>query len=139
MLETMGSILNILTLSVAALGSISLLVGSVGILTIMTIAVSERVSEIGLLRAVGAERRVIFRMFLAESLMLSAVGGSSGVLLGIASVFLLHTFIPALPVQLAWDYIGAALLVSLVIGVAAGVIPAMKAAALNPLEALRAE
>jgi putative ABC transport system permease protein len=139
MLEKMDSILNILTLAVAALGSISLLVGSVGILTIMTIAVSERISEIGLLRAIGAERRTIFRLFLAEALALSATGGLVGVLAGIAVVRLIAAALPALPVQLAWSYIAAAFLVSLLIGIAAGVAPAMKAARLEPLEALRTE
>ncbi len=139
MLEKMDSILNILTLAVAALGSISLLVGSVGILTIMTIAVSERISEIGLLRAIGAERRTIFRLFLAEALALSATGGLVGVLTGIVAVRLIAAALPALPVQLAWTYIAAAFLVSLLIGIAAGVAPAMKAARLEPLEALRTE
>ena len=139
MLKSMDSILNILTLAVAALGSISLLVGSVGILTIMTIAVSERVSEIGLLRAVGAERRTIFQLFLCEALALSATGGLCGVLLGIVIVRILDTLLPALPVELAWVYIIAAFMVSLLIGIAAGVAPAMKAAMLEPLEALRAE
>ncbi|QPK62716.1 ABC transporter permease [Methylomonas sp. LL1] len=139
MLEKMDSVLSILTMAVAALGSISLLVGSVGILTIMTIAVSERVTEIGLLRAIGAERRVIFRLFLGEALLLSLSGGAGGVLLGVTLVQLTATFIPALPVQLAWSYIAAAFLISLMIGVIAGVAPAIKAARLNPLEALRAE
>lgn len=139
MLETMDSILNILTLAVAALGSISLLVGSVGILTIMTIAVSERVSEIGLLRAIGAERRVVFRLFLFEALALSLAGGAGGVLLGIVVVQAINAVLPALPVQMAWGYIGAAFAVSLLIGAAAGVAPAMKAARMNPLDALRAE
>ncbi|MGZ5007254.1 MAG: ABC transporter permease [Methylobacter sp.] len=139
MLKSMDSILNILTLAVAALGSISLLVGSVGILTIMTIAVSERISEIGLLRAVGAERRTVFQLFLCEALALSAAGGLCGVLLGITIVKLLDAALPALPVELAWAYIVAAFAVSLLIGVAAGVVPAMKAARLEPLEALRAE
>ncbi|MCK9620635.1 MAG: ABC transporter permease [Methylobacter sp.] len=139
MLKSMDSILSILTLAVAALGSISLLVGSVGILTIMTIAVSERISEIGLLRAVGAERRTIFQMFLCEALALSAAGGFCGVLLGIAIVKALDAALPALPVELAWAYIVAAFVVSLLIGVVAGVVPAMKAAQMEPLEALRAE
>ena len=139
MLETMDSILGILTMAVAALGSISLLVGSVGILTIMTISVSERISEIGLLRAIGAERRVVFRLFLCEALVLSLAGGLGGVLLGMAVVQLIKGVLPALPVQMAWDYIGAAFVVSLLIGAAAGVAPAMKAARMNPLEALRAE
>lgn len=139
MLEKMDSILSILTMAVAALGSISLFVGSVGILTIMTIAVSERVSEIGLLRAVGAERRIVFRMFLFEALALSMAGGFIGVFAGICAIKIIGAVVPALPVELAWSYIGAAFIVSLVIGVAAGVIPAMKAARLEPLEALRTE
>jgi putative ABC transport system permease protein len=139
MLEKMDSILNILTLAVAALGSISLLVGSVGIFTIMTIAVSERISEIGLLRAIGANQSTIFQLFLFEALALSAAGGLIGVLAGIAIVQIAGIAIPALPVQLAWAYIVAAFVVSLLIGIAAGVAPAMKAARLEPLEALRAE
>ncbi|MGZ5052930.1 MAG: ABC transporter permease [Methylobacter sp.] len=139
MLKSMDSILNILTMAVAALGSISLLVGSVGILTIMTIAVSERVSEIGLLRAIGAERKTIFQLFLCEALALSAAGGLAGVLLGIGVVGLLDAALPALPVELAWTYVIAAFTVSLLIGIAAGVAPAIKAAKLEPLEALRAE
>jgi putative ABC transport system permease protein len=139
MLQSMDSILNILTLAVAALGGISLLVGSVGILTIMTIAVSERISEIGLLRAVGAERRIIFQLFLGEALIISMAGGCAGVLAGIMVVQIVGALLPALPVELAWAYIAAAFVVSLLIGIVAGVAPAMKAARLEPLEALRAE
>jgi putative ABC transport system permease protein len=139
MLETMDSVLSILTLGVAALGGISLLVGSVGILTIMTIAVSERVSEIGLLRAVGAERRVIFRLFLGEALALSIAGGLAGVGTGILVIEAIDYALPALPVELAWGYIVAAFAVSLLIGIGAGVMPAVKASRLEPLEALRTE
>lgn len=139
MLKKMDSVLSILTMAVAALGSISLLVGSVGIFTIMTIAVSERVTEIGLLRAIGGEKRVIFRLFLGEALLLSLAGGAGGVVVGVGIVKLVGGFLPALPVQLAWSYIAAAFAVSLLIGVVAGVTPAMRAANLNPLAALRAE
>ncbi len=139
MLKSMDSILNILTLAVGALGGISLLVGSVGILTIMTIAVSERISEIGLLRALGAEQETVFKLFLAEALVLSLAGGCAGVLLGVLIVQIIGYALPGLPVQLAWIYIMAAFVVSVLIGLIAGVIPAMKAARLNPLEALRAE
>jgi len=72
-------------------------------------------------------------------MLLSLVGGFGGVLLGVALVKLAAAFVPALPVQLAWNYIVAAFAISLFIGVAAGVVPAIKAARLNPLEALRAE
>lgn len=139
MLEKMDSVLNILTLAVAALGGISLLVGSVGILTIMTIAVSERVTEIGLLRAIGAERAVIFKLFLGEALLLSLSGGLAGIVLGVAITQLIGAWVPALPVQLAWNYIAAAFLISMFIGMASGVTPAIRAARLNPLDALRAE
>lgn len=139
MLETMDSVLSILTLGIGALGGISLLVGSVGILTIMTIAVSERISEIGLLRALGAERKVVFKLFLAEALAISLAGGLIGIVVGMLTVQAIGGLIPALPVQLAWGYLGAAFVLSLLIGIAAGVMPAIKAARLNPLEALRTE
>jgi len=139
MIKSMDSILNILTLSVAALGGISLLVGSVGILTIMTIAVTERISEIGLLRAVGAEQGIIFKLFLSEALVLSFIGGTTGVFLGIMIVKFIGLIVPGLPVQLAWFYIMSAFVVSLLIGITAGVVPAIKAARLHPLDALRSE
>jgi putative ABC transport system permease protein len=139
MLETLDTVLNILTMAVGALGGISLLVGSVGIFTIMTIAVAERISEIGLLRAVGAEQNVIFKMFLGEALVLSSTGGLGGVATGIVIVQMIAVFVPELPVHLNWQYILSALLMSLLIGLLSGVIPAMKAARLEPLEALRAE
>jgi putative ABC transport system permease protein len=139
MLESMNSILNILTLAVAALGGISLIVGSVGIITIMTIAVSERVSEIGLLRAIGAERKIIFKLFLFEALTLSAVGGTVGALVGIGIVLLISNLVPALPAELAWSYIAGAFILSLLIGIVSGVMPAIKAARLEPLQALHSE
>ncbi len=139
MLASMDSILSILTMAVAALGGISLLVGSVGIITIMTIAVSERVSEIGLLRAIGAERSIIFKLFLFEALSLSAVGGMIGVLAGIGIVGLISKLVPALPTELAWSYIAAAFILSLLIGIISGVIPAIRAARLEPLQALHSE
>ena len=139
MLESMDSVLSILTLAVAALGGISLIVGSVGIITIMTIAVTERVSEIGLLRAIGAEKKIIFKLFLCEALTLSAVGGLLGLLAGIGLVGLIGVLFPALPAELAWLYVGVAFGLSLLIGVISGVIPAIRAAQLNPLQALHSE
>ncbi len=139
MLETLDSILNILTLAVASLGAISLLVGSVGIATIMTIAVSERIAEIGLLRALGAEQSMIFQLFLSEALLLSGAGGIIGIVTGLLIVQLITVLLPQLPVQLALDYCLAAFVMSLLIGLISGVLPALKAARLLPLEALRAE
>lgn len=139
MLEKLNSVLNILTLAVATLGGISLLVGSVGILTIMMIAVSERISEIGLLRAIGAEQHTIFWLFLSEALALSLFGGLVGAAIGILISQVLGLAIPGLPIQLSWFYIIVACVVSLLIGLVAGIVPAMRAAKMSPLDALRSE
>ena len=138
-LAVLDSILGVLTFAVAALGSISLVVGGVGILTLMTISVSERTGEIGLLNALGARHGQIMALFLAEAAALAALGGAAGLALGLGLAQLLHFALPALPVRLAWDYILAAEVVAVGIGLAAGVAPARKAARLDPVEALRAE
>ena len=139
MLETLGSILHILTLAVAAVGGISLVVGAVGILTIMTIAVHERTNEIGLLRAVGARRGQVLALFLGEAVLLSALGGFAGLLAGVGGAWLLGATIPGLPVHTSWGYVVLAEAVAALIGVAAGVAPARNAAVLDPVESLRAE
>ncbi len=139
MMEVLGSVLNVLTLGVAALGSISLLVGGVGIFTIMTIAVRERTQEIGLLRSIGSTRQQIQTLFLSESVVLASMGGAIGLLFGGGVVMLLDLAFPSLPVRLSVPYIIAAELVSVAIGLIAGVAPASHAARLDPLEALRTE
>jgi putative ABC transport system permease protein len=111
----------------------------VGIITIMTIAVSERIAEIGLLCAIGAEKQIIFKLFLTEALVLSATGGIIGTGFGISIVLSIECLVPALPAKLAWEYILSAFSLSLLLGIISGVIPAMKAARLNPLQALHAE
>jgi putative ABC transport system permease protein len=119
-----------------ALGAVALLVGGVGIANVMVIAVLERRSEIGLRRALGATRRHVAEQFLAESLLLSAIGGLAGTGTGVAAtaVYALtqhwHVMIP--PVAL-YGGIGAAL----AIGAIAGLYPATRAARLSPTEALR--
>jgi len=139
MLETLGSILNILTLAVGALGAISLLVGGIGILTIMTIAITERTPEIGLLRAVGARRTEILTLFIGEAIVLASIGGIAGLVLGAGGAWLLGVAVPALPTHTPWSYAIAAELVAAAIGLAAGVAPAYKAANMDPVEALRTE
>jgi len=139
MLEVLGSVLSVLTMAVAALGSISLFVGGVGIFTIMTIAVRERTQEIGLLRALGSTRQQIQQLFLSESVLLAALGGILGLLFGGGVVVLLGLSFPTLPVRLSLPYIVAAEGVSVAIGLIAGVAPANHAAKLDPLEALRTE
>lgn len=139
MLEVLGKILNILTLAVGGLGGISLLVGGVGILTIMTIAVNERTNEIGLLRALGSEKNQILGIFLGEAVILASMGGLAGLMLGVGGAWLLGFLVPALPTHISWTYIIAAELLAAGIGLLAGVLPARRAAALKPVDALRSE
>ncbi|MBI4586776.1 MAG: ABC transporter permease [Planctomycetes bacterium] len=139
MLEVLGSILNILTFAIGALGGISLLVGGVGILTIMTIAVTDRTGEIGLLRALGAERMKILWLFLGEAATLAAIGGLAGLALGIGACYLISTALPNLPMQLSWTYSALAEALAVAVGLAAGVLPARHAARLDVVDALRAE
>jgi putative ABC transport system permease protein len=139
MLDVLGSIVDVLTLGVAALGGISLLVGGVGIFTIMTIAVRERTQEIGLLRAIGARRSAIARLFVGEAMLLSAIGGAGGLALGIAIVLLTQWALPAMPATISPLYVALSLAIAVGIGLVAGVLPARAAARLEPLDALRAE
>jgi len=139
MLEVLGSILNILTLAVGGLGGISLLVGGVGILTIMTIAVNERTNEIGLLRALGSERHQVLVLFLGEAVVLASIGGLAGLVIGIGGGWLLSFLVPALPTHVSWIYLLAAELLAAVVGLLAGVLPARRAAAMKPVDALRSE
>lgn len=139
MLDVLGSVLNILTLAVGALGGISLLVGGVGILTIMTISVNERRTEIGLLRAIGAGRGQILTLFLGEAVVLSGIGGFAGLLIGAGGAWLLGAIVPALPTHTPWLYVVLAETLAVLIGLLAGVLPAHRAASLDPIEALRAE
>lgn len=139
MLDVLGSIIGVLTLGVAALGGISLLVGGVGIFTIMTIAVRERTQEIGLLRAVGARRSRIAQLFVGEAMLLSAIGGAGGLALGFAIVLLAKVALPSMPATISPLYVVLALVIAVAIGLVAGVLPARAAARLEPLDALRTE
>ena len=139
MLRTLSNILDILTMAVGALGSISLLVGGVGIVTIMTIAVSERTSEIGLMVALGAPRKTILGLFLGEAVTLSAIGGVMGLVLGFGLAQIIHFAVPALPVHTPISFVLLAEGLAIVIGLLAGVLPARSAARLDPVQALRTE
>jgi putative ABC transport system permease protein len=139
MLDVLGSVLDVLTFAVAAIGGISLLVGAIGIVTIMTIAINERINEIGLLRALGAKQSQVLSLFLGEAIVLAAVGGMSGLVLGIGIAQLLHFALPTLPVHTPMLYVVLAEAIAVVIGLLAGVLPARRAALLDPVEALRSE
>lgn len=139
MLKTLSKILNILTAAVGALGGISLLVGGIGIVTIMTISVAERTNEIGLLVALGAPRRIILQLFLGESVVLAAIGGACGLALGVGIAQTARLLLPALPVHTPWNFAFGAIVMSAVIGLLAGVLPARSAARMDAIDALRSE
>lgn len=132
--ETSRTFTNLLS----AVAGVSLLVGGVGILAVMLIAIKERTREIGVRRAVGARRNEIMLQFLVESLLLSASGGLVGILLGV-SLAVGAAHFTQWPMRLSPTAVLVSFLFSAVIGVLFGVYPATKAARLDPIEALKAE
>lgn len=135
-LKTIQTILSTLTVGLAGIAAISLVVGGIGIMNIMLVAVSERTREIGLRKALGATPSNIMLQFLIESAALSTLGGLIGILLGVLGTLAIRPFFPATP---AMGSILLAFAVSLATGVIFGVYPARKAAQLSPIEALRYE
>jgi putative ABC transport system permease protein len=139
MLDVFGKVMDVVTMAVGAIASISLLVGATGILTMMWIAVGERTGEIGLLRALGASAGQVQAVFLAEAIALATLGGIAGIAFGLGIGALLRLVVPGLPVETPMRFVLAGLVVSFVTGIVAGVAPARRAASLDPIEALRAE
>ena len=135
-LKTIQTILGVLTTGLAGIAAISLVVGGIGIMNIMLVAVSERTKEIGLRKALGATPNNIMIQFLIESAVISTVGGLIGILLGVLGSLAIRPFFPATP---AMSSILLAFAVSLATGIIFGVYPAQKAAKLSPIEALRYE
>lgn len=137
-LGTLGTILGLLTLVLAAIAAISLLVGGVGVSNIMLVSVRERTREIGLRKALGARRRDITLQFLIEAVLLTTVGGTIGIALGVGVSLLVDSLSP-LPAVIAWWSIALAFGVSVGVGVFFGVFPARRAGKLDPVVALRTE
>jgi len=139
MLEALDEVMNVVTLAAGGIAGISLVVGAIGILTMMWISVGERTSEIGLLRAIGATPKQIFGLFLVESISLATVGGTLGITLALGLLGGIQTVVPALPVYVDPTYLIAALFVGVSTGLLSGVMPARRAALIDPVEALHAE
>jgi len=131
-----GKILGVLTAALAAIGAISLAVAGIGIMNVMLVSVSERTAEIGLLKALGADRRQILAAFLTEASLLSTVGGILGIVSGSALTALTRHLWPAFPAQAPAWATAAALVVSLGVGVAFGALPARRAARCDPVLSL---
>jgi putative ABC transport system permease protein len=122
-----------------AISSVGLLVGGIGVMNIMLVSVTERTQEIGVRKALGARRRDIVQQFLLEAMALTFSGGILGVLLAVAVSQLIVLFVPDLPAQIPPWAVVAGLTVSIGVGLSFGVWPARRAAALDPVEALRYE
>jgi len=144
-LSLLGNITSILTLFLAAIASISLIVGGIGIMNIMLVSVTERTREIGLRKAVGATDNDILKQFLIESVLLTVAGGVIGIAVGAAIVGLVYFVLSTFFTSIGWVFafpISAVILglgVSTVAGLVFGIYPARQAGRKNPIDALRYE
>lgn len=136
LLETINSILGMLTVGLGGIAAISLVVGGIGIMNIMLVSVTERTREIGLRKALGATPNIIMLQFLIEAALLSVLGGAIGLVIAYFGSLALQSFFPA---RVTLDAVLLAFGVSTVVGLIFGVAPARRAAKLSPIEALRYE
>lgn len=130
------TMLHLVTVLTSAIAGISLIVGGVGIMNIMLVSVTERTREIGIRKSVGATNGQVLRQFLIESLLMSLTGGFIGIALAYGIAFGVGTLVDLLPV-ITWQIICTAVGIATVIGIVFGLMPALKAARKDPIEALR--
>ncbi|MFJ7938115.1 ABC transporter permease [Peribacillus sp. NPDC096622] len=136
--DSIGSITKIMTLVIGSIAGISLLVGGIGVMNIMLVSVTERTREIGIRKALGASKSQILTQFLIESITLTLIGGILGILLGAGGASLV-SLLAGWPSFVSWQVILGGVLFSMTIGIIFGMLPANKAAKLDPIESLRYE
>ena len=133
-----GQITSAVFLALVVLSSIALMVGGIGVMSIMTISVTERTREIGVRKALGARRVEVLWQFLLEAVFLTSAGGVLGILIGSGVGLGVH-YLTGFPVSLPWWSFGIGIGFSAVVGVFFGMVPAIRASRLDPIEALRYE
>jgi putative ABC transport system permease protein len=138
-LDAAGRIANVLTVVLILVSALALIISGIGIMNIMLVTVTERTREIGLRMAVGAARRDVLEQFLAEAVIISMAGGVAGILIGVAIPLSVRFFTDDFAVPISPLSIVVAFTVSLIVGLAFGLLPANRASRLNPTEALRYE
>ena len=137
-LDQVNTIIGIITTVVGDISAISLLVGVISVMNIMLVSVTERTKEIGLKKAIGARKKTILGQFLTEASVLTSIGGIIGVITGIGLSKVVGK-VTGSPTAISVPSIVIAVLFSTVIGVVFGLLPSVKAANLNPIDALRSE
>ncbi|PFT90916.1 macrolide ABC transporter permease [Bacillus thuringiensis] len=136
--EGISKMTGIMTMIIGGIAGISLVVGGIGVMNIMLVSVTERTREIGVRKALGATRGKILLQFLIEAVMLTLLGGLIGIGLGYGGAYIVSTF-AKWPPLVSWEVVVGGVLFSMTLGIIFGLIPANKAAKLDPIEALRYE
>jgi putative ABC transport system permease protein len=136
LLATFDRIFTALTLTLAGIASISLAVAGILVMNVMLVAVSQRTGEVGLLKAIGATRRQVLSLFLTEAILLSLAGALAGIAVGQAASWLVRKLYPVLPLAAPWWAYLLAVLTALTSGIVFGMLPARRAARLDPVAAL---